>query len=163
MLPSSVTKVSKYCVKSTGCTKRRLIDNHKSNISNEIKTWWLVCYLKQDFKLPRIQAIFSSIFLACRTCVSGFQLVWRSHLNSVFHPEICVLVLLITISSHKSAWDCGLTVLLHNITMIIIITHPLPNQNTYIKPDLLTIFGVLLRVWFDNRWLVQFDAPSGQA
>ena len=133
----------------------QLIDN--SNISNEISTWWLVCY---DLKPPCkacIQAIFSSFFLACRTRILGFQLVWRSHLKYSI-PEICALVLLIAISSllnDKSASDCGLTVLLHNnvfLTMILIIAHPL--MNTYVKPGLLTIFGVLLKVWFDNRWLV---------
>ena len=44
------------------------------------------------------------------------------------------------------------------LTIIAIIAHPL--GNTYLKPILLTIFGVFLKVWFDNRWLVQFDAPS---
>ena len=43
------------------------------------------------------------------------------------------------------------------LTVILIIAHPL--WNTYLKPILLTIFGVLLKVWFNNRWLVQFDAP----
>ena len=59
----SVTKVSKYCVESTGCTKGWLMDNNKSNISNEIITWWLlVGYLEQDFKPPRIQSYISSQF-----------------------------------------------------------------------------------------------------
>ena len=49
-------------------------------------------------------------------------------------PEICALVLWIAISTvlnDKSASDCGLTVLLHNIvflTMILIIAHPLPEH-----------------------------------
>ena len=145
-LPNSVTNMSKCCVDSTGCTKGRLIDNNKSNISNETSTWWLVCYLGQDFKLPHIQAFISSFFMACTTCVSGFQLVWRSHFKSSI-LEICALVLLIAISSllnDKSALDCGLTVLLHDIvflTMILIIAHPLPtNWNTYNKPGIWAYF-----------------------
>ena len=102
-----VTKVPKYCVESTGCTKWILIDNDKSNISNEISTWWLVCYLEQDLKPSRIQAIFLSFFLACRTCVLSLQSVCRSCLH-YFIPEICALVLFIAISSllnDKSASD----------------------------------------------------------
>ena len=36
-------------------TKGLLIDNDKSNISNELSTRWLVCYLEQDLKPHRIQ------------------------------------------------------------------------------------------------------------
>ena len=58
-----------------------------SNICNEISAWWLVCYLEQDLK-PR--AFFTSFFLACRTCVSGFQLVWSVPFE-MFHPKnLCI-------------------------------------------------------------------------
>ena len=49
-----------------------------------------MCYLEQNLKPPCIQAFFSSFFLACRTCVSGFQLVWSVPFE-MFHPRnLCI-------------------------------------------------------------------------
>ena len=149
--------MSKYCVDSTGCTTGLLVDNNNSNISNGIWTWWLVCYLEQNLKPPRIQASRVSSWLV--------ELVfWASSEFEVSHlkcsiPEMCALVLLITISSlYTKRWICfrlrldwssAQVCLTLFFATILIIAHLL--QNTYVKPSLLTIFGVLLKVWFNNR------------
>ena len=156
------------CVDSTGCTKGLLIDNNKSNISNEISAWWLVCYLEQDLKPPCIQAFFSSFFLACRTCVSGFQLVWSVPFEMFHSRNLCIGYFDCNFISTKlwiylGVWldrlfFCKSSFDIVFLTTVLIIAHPL--RNTYLKHILLIIFGVLLKVWFDNRWLVQFDSPS---
>ena len=141
--------MSKYCVESTGCTKGWLMDNNKSNVSNEISTWWLVCYLEQDLKPPHIQAIFSSFFLACRTCALGFKLVWRSHSIS----EICALVFFYE-NFISTKWKISIQLWLNSLLFYYDFNncpHPLPtNWNTYLKPGLLTIYGALLKMLFNS-------------
>ena len=88
------------------------------------------------------------------------ELAFRaSSLNCLIcYPRILCICLLIAISSmnllQTVAW-LFFCISSFDMTMILIIVHPL--QNTYLKPSLLIIF---VKVWFDIRWLVQFDAPS---
>ena len=141
--------MSEYCVESTGCTTGLLIDNNNSNISNGICTWWLVCYLEQNLKPPCIQASQVSSWLVelAFWASSEFKV---SHLKCSI-PEMCALVLLITISSlytkrwirllqTEADWSSAQVCVTLFFATILIIAHLL--QNTYVKLSLLTIFGV---------------------